>query len=264
MGTLRNHGTLLLVAVLGGISTAAGFVMIQALRLPSVASAAENAPASPPAARYAKPSVFGTAPIASPIAAKQTPAQIAEAGAASLVTVVGYGPDDQPVAQGVGWIYTPTGMIVTSYSAIRGASNVSIETAKGDELNVIALMGYNVAQNLAILAVLEGSLPALESGPGDPVQEGGSALTFGPHGSSVPAKVGPRRAVGGVDLFAITTQVSEGMPVVNDRGHVIGIAHGNGMVVPSHSISDILEQKRVLSFADMLRETHLTPQVSER
>jgi S1-C subfamily serine protease len=192
---------------------------------------------------------------------KLTPPQIAKAGNQSVLIVTGYDSNDQPLGQANGYVYSSNGIIVTSYSAIRGASDVAIETPKGDELNVIALMGYSPVRDLAVLAVLEGNLAALETGAGEVVKEGDSAVVIGPDHALSQGIIGPRRAIGGVDLMPINTQAFPGSPVLNEHGRVIGlivkrVAGANAaFAIPSHYISDLLAEHRTMSFAQMLEET---------
>jgi len=268
MSSWVQHRGLVLIAVFAGMATAAGVVLVQALRLPPVQAADGKSAGGGPAGPYAKPSAFGTTIAANSIApdVKLSEPQIAQATNGSIVTVTGYDEAEKAVSQGIGYVYASSGMIITSYSAIRGASSVTVDTAKGEELNVIALMGYNVSRDLAALAVLEGNLPALTTGPAEVVQEGDSVVAVGGQGAVARATVGPRRALGGVDLIGMSAALPAGAPVLNEHGKVIGLARRDSLVLPSRYISDLLAEKRVLSFADMLRETgvHLTPAAPER
>jgi S1-C subfamily serine protease len=259
----RRHRGLVLIAIFAGMATAAAFVLVQTLKSLAandparIVAAKENAPA-------AKPSAFGvltpTAPL--PPDVKLSGPQIAKAGNQAIVRVFSYDENDKLVAQGVGYIYAASGLIITSYGAIRGASTVEVETASGEELNVIALMGYNPGHDTAALAVLEGSLPTLETGAAEVVQEGEAVVALGPGNATSSGVVGVRRAIGGVDLIQITAPAADGWPVLNQHGKVIGIATHRKVggqtltfTTPSRYISDMLAEKRVLSFADMLRET---------
>ncbi len=243
------------------MATAAGLVVFQSVRtLNDPLHPSAKAAATPPA----KPSAFGTvlASASIPPDAKLSSPQIAKAGNRAVVMVTGYDANDKPVAQGTGFVYSASGIIVTTYSAIRGASSVTVESASGQELSVIALMGYNKSQDLAVLAVLEGNLPALETGAGEIVQEGDGVVAVGPDSAVSNGVVGARRAIGGVDLMRITAQAAPGSPVLNQHGKVIGVAMhrrlGNEeltLAIPSHYISDLLGEHRVISFAQMLEET---------
>ena len=251
----RKHHGLVVIAILLGMATAAVIVLLLALRSP--ASSANAASAAP--GQAGRPSPFGS-PIARPITppdVKLSPADIAKSGIRSVVTVVGYDGADKPLAQAKGYVYSSSGIIVTSFSAIRGASSVEVETSNGEELNVIALMGYSPSRDLAVLAVLEGNLSSLETTDDDAMPEGSAVFALGTGGAISQGTVGPRRAVGGVDLIAIGAPAAAGSPVVNDHGKVIGVAvkRGGSFVVPSHYISDLISERRSISFAQMLEET---------
>jgi len=245
-----------MVAVLAGMASAAGMVLFQSVRSPNDPIHLTSRTAS---VKVEKPSAFGTV-LASPAApdVKLSEPQIAKAGNRAVVMVTGWDANDQPLAKGPGYVYSASGIIVTSYSAIRGASAVTVETASGEELNVIALMGYSVSRDLAVVAVLEGNLPALETGPGEVVQEGDAVVAIGPGNATSKGVVGPRRAIGGVDLMQITASAPTGSPVLNEHAKVIGLAthrHGEMLAIPSRYISDLLAEHRVISFDQMLQET---------
>jgi len=115
---------------------------------------------------------------------------------------------------------------------------------------------------LAVLAVLEGNLPSLETGAAEIVQEGDAVVALGLDNAVSEGLVGPRRAMGGVDLMQVTAAASAGSPVLNLRGKVIGLATRRRLgaetltlAIPSHYIQDLLAEHRVLSFEQMREET---------
>ncbi len=256
-----RYRSLLAIAILGGMSTAATLVVIHALH--ATVKDPIRSTASGASARSAKPSAFGTIVTSTmPPDAKLTTPQIAKAGNQAIVTVTGYDGNDQPVSQGIGYVYSPSGIIVTSYTAIRGASSVSVETSSGAVLNVIALMGYSPDRDLAALEVLEGNLPALETGADEIVQEGDSVVVIGADKAVTKGAVGARRAIGGVDLIQITAQAAAGAPVLNEHAKVIGLAthkrlgqENLTLAIPTRYVSDLLAAQHVISFAQMLEET---------
>lgn len=250
----RGSRSLLLIAILAGMAAAAAIVLIQAMHSVSAAAPSNTTRPSTP---YKRPSAFG-AVIASGATpgVKGSPAEIARLFNRSVVTVTGYDAGEQPTSQGVGYVYSSSGIIVTSYDAIRQASSVTVESSSGDELSVIAVMGYSTTQDLAVLAVLEGNLPALESGASEIVQEGDAVTLPGENNAVVRGAVGARRAVGGVDLIQITAAAAAGSPVLNESGKVIAMVTGRQMAIPSRYVSDLLAEHRVLSFDQILHETH--------
>ena len=256
----RRYRGLVSIAILAGMAAAAAFVVIESLSTFNLPMHASTGVIAKPAA---KPSVFGSViPAAKAPDIKLPAPQIVKSGNRAVVTVTGYDSNDKPLAQGAGFVYSTNGMIATSFDAIRGASAVKIVTAAGEELSVIALMGYNMNADLAVLAVLEGNLPALESGASEIVSEGDPVVSIGPDNAFSNGTVGARRATNGIDMMPITAQAPEGAPVLNEQAKVIGMAiHkrvGKAIVtlaVPSHYITDLVAEHRVLSFEQMLEET---------
>ena len=256
----RKYLGLVMIAILAGMAAAAGVVVFQSTR---VLRDPDHPSTSGHAVPSAKPSPFGSILHSTEAPdAKLSTAQIAKSGSRAIVTVTSYDANEKPIVQGAGFVYSTSGIVVTSYSVIRGASSVIVQTSKGDELNVIALMGYNTNCDLAALAVLEGSLPSLEAGPGDVVNQGDTVVAMGPDNATTEGIVGERRAMNGVDLMQISAQASTGWPVLNQHGKVIGTAArkriGSSVgtfAIPSRYISDLLAEHRVISFAQMLEET---------
>jgi S1-C subfamily serine protease len=256
-----KYRSLLMMAILAGMAAAASFVVIHALRATLKDPLRTSVTTTP--IKSAKPSVFGSIVTSSvPPDVKLSSPQLEKAGNRAVVTVTGYDQNDKPVSQGTGYVYSANGIIVTSFTAIRGASSVTIDTASGEELNVIALMGYSPSRDLAVLAVLEGNLPALQTGANEIVQEGDAVVVVGAGNAISKGAVGVRRAVGGVDLFQISAGGAAGSPVLNEHGKVIGMttrkASGGDtltLAIPSHYISDLLAEQHVISFAQMLEET---------
>jgi S1-C subfamily serine protease len=256
----RRHRGLLMIAILAGMAAAAGFVLFRSMRTLNDPLHPNGTGISTPSA---KPSAFGAVVRnTNPPDVKLTPSEISQTGSRAIVTVTGYDADEKPIVQGTGYVYASSGIVVTSYSAIRGASSVVVESASGEELSVIALMGYNTNCDLAALAVLQGNLPSLESGAGEVVDQGDTLVAMGPDGEVSEGTAGARRAMGGVDLIQISAKASVGWPVLNQHGKVIGMATrkrvGGSLetfAIPSRYISDLLAERKVISFAQMLDET---------
>lgn len=261
----RTERSLVFMAILAGMAAAACFVLFQAIHKSAIRNPFSSAKTAP--TRPTKPSAFGTTVnSALPPDIKLSAAQISKAGERAAVTVAGFDADDKQLSTANGYIYSSTGIIVTTFSAIRDASSVVVETSSGEELNVIALMGYNPRVDLAVLAVLEGSLTALETGPGDVVLEGDPVIALGPDHAVYQGVAGPRRAIDGVDLIPISMPAPPGSAVVSEHGKVIGIAtrrrvnrqretFGETYAIPSRFISDIIAEHRVSSLGQMLEET---------
>jgi hypothetical protein len=261
----RQERGLLIVAILAGVSTAGAFVLGQALR-PSVAAAdrVQSTPAIPPPTIIpSKPSAFGTAINATILPdVKLSADQVAKVGDRAVVVVTGYDAGNEPVTRGIGYVYSFSGIIVTTFEAIRGASYATVATSAGEQLKVTGIMGYNPRMDLVLLAVPEGNLPALETGAGEAVHAGEQLAVLGPENAVSSAVAGPRRAIGGVDLIEIAGEGAAGSPVLNERAKVVGVItqrvfrnENMTFAIPARYISQLLGQHRVLSFEDMLAET---------
>lgn len=220
------------IAVLAGMATAAVTVLAMNWHVPmtrEAATGARRAVAGP----YAKPSVFGAGSAApqAPTAMRMTGAQLDESAKSSLVTVTGYDADDQPLTTASGYIHSPNGIIVTSYQAVHGATSIDVETASGQELQVIATMAVSPESDLAILAVAESNLPALHPDATAVVQPGERVFTaLGQAGT-----VTGRRVVGHVDAIQTTLPLAPGAPLFNEYGRVIAVG-----VVPVRYVSELL------------------------
>lgn len=248
----RQHLGLLLMAILSGVATAAGIVVAMAMRSTAKASTVSL---SPVARSGDRPSPFGRK---APVMASPETIPKSNVSASAVVTVTGYDSNDQPLSRANGYIYSTNGIVVTSYSAIRGASSVTIETSRGEELTVIALMGYSPTRDLAALAVLEGNLPALQNGAEETSQEGEAVSVLAFNGGVAQGTLGPRRAIAGVDLIGINLQATPGSPLINRHGKVIGLVsrrNGGLFAIPSHYVSDMLAESHAMSFGQMLEET---------
>ena len=219
-------------AVLCGLAVGSVIIVFLALRAPTVA--ADNAILRP-GARSAKPSVFGNNAQPPAAAVKMAPEQVVRSVRAALVRITSYDANDQPIADRNGFVYSADGMIVTSYEAVRGAQSIEVEAPSGEELHVISVMATSRERGLAVLAVAESNLPALEIDSAAPVQID-DRLSGG-------ASVISRDAVNGIELIRTDTTVAPeqaGTPLLNAYGKVVAISTGGNAAVPVRYIPDLL------------------------
>src|SRR5580704_7726506 len=102
-----SNRTLVTMAILAGMATAAVIVLVMTLR-PTARSQSDVAKEL---VQTGRPSPFGTLAKASalPPDVKLTPPQIAKAGNQSIVIVTGYDSNDQGLTQAIGYVYSSTG-----------------------------------------------------------------------------------------------------------------------------------------------------------
>lgn len=164
---------------------------------------------------------------------------------ASQGTVVVHA-DGRAVAAGV---VVSAGHVVTDAEALRGATRFEIE-GSGASGRVRATVAFELADHgLAILDLSGGQLPAgiapLTLGDGNALREGDAVLAAAPQGRAaagartVSGRVLGLDRIGGQERILHTATLSEmtnGAPLLNDRGEVVGICMAGESVKQSAEI----------------------------
>ena len=162
--------------------------------------------------------------------ANNTPAQIYEMIASSTVRIEGLDKNGKMHNVGSGFFISAEGEIVTNYHVIAGAYQLKVKLYGGEEYMVVAVRGYSIKDDLAVLKVdIEGNsylkLSTSEVKTGDPVYALGSPLGVDCVFTSGIVS-NPSKAVNGVNMVVFTAPISSGNsggPLVNTRGEVVGI-----------------------------------------
>lgn len=158
------------------------------------------------------------------------PSQIYEMIATSTVRIEGCGKDGKMHNVGSGFFISDSGEIVTNYHVIAGAHSLKVKLYSGEVLDVVAVKGYSVTEDIAILKVdLTGNsylqLSTASVKTGDPVYTLGSPLGVDSVFTSGIIS-NPLKNVNGKNMIVFTAPISSGSsggPLVNARGEVIGI-----------------------------------------
>ena len=138
---------------------------------------------------------------------------------------------------GSGWIIDESGIIVTNYHVIEGATTIVVTLDDGRTFTVdLATVASDPLNDLAILYINAGSLPAINIGDSSELRVGDWVVSIGnPLGMGISAKEGivSRLSVSltvegqTLDRFLETSAAinpgNSGGPLVNMRGEVIGI-----------------------------------------
>ncbi len=109
--------------------------------------------------------VFGAALTLSPVARREaeglTAAEVYDKVLPSCVSVLAYPKDSEKHTEsGSGFFISDDGVLATAYHVIRGADRVSIRTSDKKTHEVVAVLGYDVALDVAILKIdLEDTKP---------------------------------------------------------------------------------------------------------
>jgi len=171
-------------------------------------------------------------PKLAPFQGSKTPREIAQAAFPSVVILVLQDSKGQPTSLGSGFVLRD-GLVVTNRHVIEGAaSGYSRIVGAGVKYTIAGTAAVDAAHDLAIVAVNGLKAPALpivgddsEVAVGDDVYAIGNPQ--GLEGTFSQGIVSAVRRVGSDTLFQMTSPISPGSsggPILNNRGHVIGIA----------------------------------------
>lgn len=194
--------------------------------------------------------------------------RVVDAVSPALVSVSGIA-GARPGGSGSGFIITPDGFAVTNSHVVGGQRRVSVLTAEGDRL-LADVIGDDPATDVALLRIGAGDLPCCEIGDAQALCVGQLVIAMGsPLGLHATVSTGIVSALGrsmrGVDGRLIENIVqhsapinpgNSGGPLVDSRGHVVGIntaiiamAQGIGFAVPSNTVrwvvSEFLKHGRI-------------------
>lgn len=202
---------------------------------------------------------------------KLSTSQIAEKVIPSVVVVENYDENGEKRGQGSGYVYTDGGVIATNYHVVRGAARLAVRLRSGDSNPVESLLGYDIANDVALLRVAGGFATPLptesEEGTikvGDRVVAVGAPL--GLESTVSEGIVSALRLMGETQMIQTNTSISPGSsggPLVNEYGKVIGLTtmhrrEGQNLnfAVSARHIERLFQAKRRIEVSEMLMETH--------
>jgi serine protease Do len=176
-------------------------------------------------------------------------------------------------ASGSGVIVDSSGYIITNAHVVRGARRLDVELPQpADGRSILAMrsrmvtgkiIGIDVETDLAVVKIDEQNLPALSFGDSDALNAGQLVLAFGsPLGlrnsvslgvvSAVARQIEPESPMIYVQTDASINPGSSGGPLVDLRGHLVGITtliasrsggnEGVGFAAPSNIVRTVYEQ----------------------
>jgi len=159
-------------------------------------------------------------------------------------------------ASGSGFIVKSTGVVVTNFHVIKGASYASVTVQNGSEYDVKSVLNYNVKQDIAVLKLSNATnLSTVNLGDSDKVQVGDNVAAIGsPQGYANTLSTGiisgiNRKNDRGDDIqtTASITYGSSGGALFDAQGNVIGITYSGfdsageiGFVIPINEVKPFL------------------------
>lgn|GEM_PF-2772272 len=158
-----------------------------------------------------------------------SPSSLYAQNKSSVVTILTYDANREPLKQGSGFIVAPN-RVVTNYHVIEGSSKVSVVFDDGTTVSVDSLAAGSQEKDLAILPVATGTRSPLKLGNELDAKVGETVYAIGsPHGLSASLSnglVSAFREEEGQFRIQITGSISPGSsggPLFNSQGQVIGI-----------------------------------------
>ncbi|MBO5312446.1 MAG: trypsin-like peptidase domain-containing protein [Clostridia bacterium] len=158
------------------------------------------------------------------------PSQIYEMIVSSTVRIESYSKDGRLQGVGSGFFITEDGQIATNFHVIAGAYILKVKTYGGEEYDVIAVKGYDIGRDVAVIQINAVGFSHLELAEEAP-KTGDAVYTLGsPFGLDDVFTDGvvsnPNKFVNGLDVVVFSAPVAPGNsggPLVNGRGEVLGI-----------------------------------------
>ena len=203
--------------------------------------------------RLASPllALVGVAPL-SAAAAQSRPgspstADIAAVATPATVTILALGANDDTLALGSGFIVRESGVIVTNFHVLRGASGAAVLLPSKERFTRVSVLDADSALDLALLKIPGAGLPVLPTRTTTP-RVGEKVITIGsPLGLSQTVSEGivsATRMLGGHEVVQITAPISHG-----SSGGAVLDADGKVFAVST----SLLAEGQALNFAIPVR-----------
>jgi hypothetical protein len=181
-----------------------------------------------------------------------SPAEVFRERAPAVVRV------ETPFGDGTGFVARKDGVVVTSHHLLTGERQARVVMADGRRIPVERVLATDAPNDLAVVAVAAGDLPALEIADDDKLAEGDEVITIG-NGQRVRAPqvtegvVSSVEAGGTASISARALAGSGGAPVLDGDGRVVAVVSGapheetpDGLtqVVPAAQLAPLLRRAK--------------------
>ena len=186
----------------------------------------------------------------------QSPQQIAQKALASTVLLVMEDANGQPLSLGSGF-FVRNGQVATNLHVVKGASRGYAKlVSQKTKYDVEGITAVDAEHDLVILKISVPGAQVISLGDSDTVQVGSPIYAVGNprglEGTFSQGIISSIRKVGTDKILQLTAPISPGSsggPVLNDKGHVIGVSvatfHGGqnlNFAIPSNYLKKLMEQ----------------------
>ena len=171
-----------------------------------------------------------TVPAASSSSRPRSTSEIAALATPATVTILTFDAAGDTLGQGSGFLVRSSGVIVTNWHVMAGASSATVFLASGERFDRVEALDGDRAADLAVVKVPGYSLPTLTVASSVP-DVGAKVVAIGsPHGLArtvTEGIVSARRMVDGRELVQMSAAISPGSsggPVLDAQGRVFAVA----------------------------------------
>lgn len=182
-----------------------------------------------------------------------TAREIAANAKSSFVSIRGY-VEGELATNGSGFVVRQDGVLVTNLHVLQGIDAVKVQLPNDEIYERVFVLSVDEARDLVLLQIPATGLSALQIGNDRAVEVGDTIYTLGnPLGLEQTFSDGvlsAKRVTDGIEYFQISAPISPGSsggPVLNDSGHIIGVAtsfmpdgQNLNIAMPSRYVSGML------------------------
>lgn len=174
---------------------------------------------------------FAAANVCASAQSRSTPpAEIAREQSPAVVVIEPVDESGRALAQGSGFIATPSGAVITNLHVVRGAARVRVKLPGGDVYQTSDLVDFDADKDIAILKIKGFRLPVVRLGDSDRAEVGDPVVVISsPEGLINSLTTGVISGVRRLEthrVFQITAPISQGSSggaLFDSAGAVIGI-----------------------------------------
>lgn len=241
-----------------------GVVALPLAILMSIASPAQQGVPAPP---VNESPAWGRA-----AADRRTPAEILEQSRDSISLIVAA--DNTSLKLGTGFFVRADGLLVTNYHVVEGAEAVGVKSpASASVLSANKVKGYDLKNDLVVLAIEAGTFRTIALGDSDQVRVGEPVVVVsnaeGLEQTVSNGLISGIREFDGSKVFQISAPVSagsSGAPVFNDRGEAIGVVVASlksgqnlNFAIPINYVKPLLSSSAVNLISSLPRRDRTQP-----